>query len=514
MSDTTPDPVQPGTSAYDHGPYAAPPALPVPSVPPAPPVPAAAEPATNEAAAPALVAPFVASPDPFAGGPAPTDPAGTYPAGTYPTDPHGSYATDPYGAYAAGTQPTVELPTSGPMDALFGPPVAVGTAGEAGAAGAVTPGAEAPAKARGGRTLALVLATALVASGVGGGVGALVASNHDNGTTSSSLSTDASNNQASVVLPTGSVEAVAAKVLPSVVSIVERSTDGSGGEGSGIILSSDGLILTNNHVVVGAAAGGTLQVTTQDGKTVDAEIIGRDPGSDLAVIKAKGVSGWTPATLGSSGNLVVGQTVVAVGSPLGLSGTVTSGIVSALNRPVTTNDSSDGSGQSSSSGSGAVLNAIQTDAAINPGNSGGPLVDLNGRVVGINSAIASLGASAGSSQSGSIGLGFSIPIDQAKRIADELISTGKATHPQLGVSVKDGANGGAQIQQVTSGGAADKAGLQAGDVITAVNGKVVDSADALVADIRSSAPGATVTITYARGGQSSTVSASLGKATS
>ena len=484
MSDTTPDPIQPGTSAYDQGPYAAPPAPPaVPALPALPAVP-----------------------------PLPTDAAGTYPAdpsGSYATDPH---ATDPYGTFPYGAAPT-EAPTSVPMDTLFGAPAAVG-ASAVGAAGAGTAVGEAPAKSRGGRTLALVLATALVASGVGGGVGAVVASNRDNGSTSSSLSTDASNNQASVVLPSGSVEAVAAKVLPSVVSIVERSTDGSGGEGSGIILSSDGEILTNNHVVAGAAAGGTLQVTTQDGKTVDAEIIGRDPSSDLAVIKAKGVSGWTPATLGSSANLVVGQTVVAVGSPLGLSGTVTSGIVSALNRPVTTSDRSDGSGQSSTSGRGAVLNAIQTDAAINPGNSGGPLVDLNGRVVGINSAIASLGASAGSSQSGSIGLGFSIPIDQAKRIADELISTGKATHPQLGVSVKDGANGGAQIQEVTSGGAADKAGLQAGDVITAVNGRVVDSADALVADIRSSAPGATVTLTYTRGGQSSTVSATLGKATS
>ena len=233
------------------------------------------------------------------------------------------------------------------------------------------------------------------------------------------------------------------------------------------------------------------------------------------MIKAKGVSGWVPATLGSSGNLVVGQTVVAVGSPLGLLGHRHLGHRQRPQPP--RHDRATAPTEAAAAGlrasSGAVLNAIQTDAAINPGNSGGPLVDLNGRVVGINSAIASLGTSFGSSQSGSIGLGFAIPIDQAKRIADELITTGKATHPQLGVQVKDGTNGGAVLETVTPGGAADKAGLKAGDVVTAVNGKVVDSADSLVADIRSSAPGATVTITYTRNGTSSTVSVTLGQAT-
>ena len=184
-----------------------------------------------------------------------------------------------------------------------------------------------------------------------------------------------------------------------------------------------------------------------------AKIIGRDPSSDLAVIQAENVTGAKPATLGSSANLVVGESVVAIGSPLGLSGTVTSGIVSALNRPVST-------GTSSTSG-GAAFDAIQTDAAINPGNSGGALANLAGQVVGINSAIATLGTTVGS-QSGSIGLGFSIPIDQAKRIADELIKSGQATKPQLGVTVGDAPNGGAQIGTVTAGGAAAKAGLKAG----------------------------------------------------
>ncbi|HEY5033287.1 MAG TPA: trypsin-like peptidase domain-containing protein [Actinomycetes bacterium] len=412
-----------------------------------------------------------------------TPPYGTPTTGGYNTDPYGT----PYGSY-----PTVGLPYAAPVAPIAPPGTTAARRGN-------------------GRTVALVLATALLAGGVGGGIGAAVGSSHESTTAStSSLTSQTSNAPASVNLPAGSVEAVAAKVLPSVVSIVERSTDGSGGEGSGIVLSSDGLVLTNNHVVAGASGGGSLQVTTQDGKTYDATVVGTDPTSDLAVVRVKGVSGWSPATLGSSANLVVGQSVVAVGSPLGLSGTVTSGIVSALNRPVTT--SGDTTGQTTSSG--AVLNAIQTDAAINPGNSGGPLVDLNGHVVGINSAIASLGSSAGSSQSGSIGLGFAIPIDQAKRIADELISSGKATHPQLGVQVADGTNGGALLQGVTAGGAADKAGLQVGDVITAVNGRPVDSADSLVADIRSSAPGATVSITFTRSGASQTVSVVLGQASS
>ncbi len=449
-----PQPYPAGTSEYDNGPYAAPP--PAPALPPVPPVPEALQ-------------------------------AGqTAPAGGTTWSPFDQFATQPI-------PPAAPFQYAGPVAPVA--PVADSSAG--------------PAKSRPGRTIALVVAAALIAGGVGGGIGAAVTSSHDNNAVPSSLTSTATSNPAKVNLPAGSIESVAAKVLPSVVSIIERSTDGNGGEGSGIVLSADGEILTNNHVVADSENGGTLKVTTSDGKTVNATILGTDPTSDLAVIKATGVSGLTAATLGSSSTLVVGQTVVAVGSPLGLSGTVTTGIVSALNRPVSTSDSS-----SQSTSSGAVLNAIQTDAAINPGNSGGPLVDLNGQVVGINSAIASLGASLGSSQSGSIGLGFSIPIDQAKRIADELISTGHATHPQLGVSLTDGPDGGASLAAVTAGGAADKAGLKVGDVVTAVNGRIVDSSDALVADIRSSTPGATVSITYTRGGASNTVSVTLGQASS
>jgi putative serine protease PepD len=413
-----------------------------------------------------------------------------------------SYATSPYGRADASGSDTLTM----------APPVA---------AGAVPPVAPAePVNREGGRrprrTVALVLATALVAGGVGGGVGAAVAKSSDDTTTVTSLTQSGSSKTAAVDLPSGTVEAAAAKVLPSVVVITERGADGSGGEGSGIVLSADGLILTNNHVVSESVDGGSLQVTLPDNRTVDATIVGRDPSTDLAVVKAKGVSGLTPATLGSSGSLVVGQTVVAVGSPLGLSGTVTSGIVSALNRPVTTGQDGGGQGQpGQQTQTTAVMDAIQTDAAINPGNSGGPLVDLAGRVVGINSAIASLGASAGSSQSGSIGLGFAIPIDQAKRIAQELIDKGTATHPQLGVQVTDATNGnGALLRTVTAGGAAAKAGLKVGDVVTSVNGLAVDSADDLIAHVRSSAPGSTVKVTYIRDGKTSTVDVTLGETSS
>ncbi|MCY7372239.1 MAG: trypsin-like peptidase domain-containing protein, partial [Spirochaetaceae bacterium] len=253
--------------------------------------------------------------------------------------------------------------------------------------------------------------------------------------------------------------------------------------------------------------GGTLTVAFTDGSTASASIVGRDPVTDLAVIRADGVSGLTEATLGSSADLDPGEQVVAIGSPLGLEGTVTSGIVSALNRPVRTGDASGAETAST------VIDAIQTDAAINPGNSGGPLVNLRGEVVGINSAIASLGS--GSGQAGSIGLGFSIPIDQARSIARQLIDTGRATHAQLGVSVGDTQGGidrihGARIASISPGGSASDAGLRPDDVITAVGDQAVDGADSLIATIRSHRPGDEVAVNYRRGGEESTVSVALG----
>jgi putative serine protease PepD len=244
-------------------------------------------------------------------------------------------------------------------------------------------------------------------------------------------------------------------------------------------------------------------------------VVGTDSTDDLAVIKADGVSGLTPATLGNSSDLQVGQPVVAIGSPLGLSATVTSGIVSALNRPVRTAAEDTGSGQ----GQATVMNAVQTDAAINPGNSGGALVDMSGAVIGINSAIASLSESSDGSQAGSIGVGFAIPVDQAKRIAQEIINTGQATHAVLGASVGDAADAnsqiptGAQIADVVAGSGAEAAGLEKGDVITKIGDLNVESADALIAAVRASTPNGSTSITYTRDGQSTSVDVTLGSAT-
>ncbi|AQT81519.1 peptidase S1 [Mycolicibacterium litorale] len=396
-------------------------------------------------------------------------------------------------------------------------------------------------RARAGALMAGALAIAVVSAGIGGTVVLLA---HPDRQPVASVNPATPNGPANVPaanLPVGSVEQVAAKVVPSVVKL-ETEFGRQSEEGSGIILSSDGLILTNNHVVAaakgdggpaqaapptipglpsgplgpggtssapgGPAAGGapTTTVTFADGRTASFTVIGTDPASDIAVVRAQGISGLTPITLGSSANLRVGQDVVAVGSPLGLEGTVTTGIVSALNRPVATGG--DVSNQNT------VLDAIQTDAAINPGNSGGALVNMSGELVGVNSAIATLGGDSPDAQSGSIGLGFAIPVDQAKRIADELISTGTASHASLGVQVSnDTTTHGAKIVDVTKGGAAAAAGLPNGVVVTKVDDRVIASADALVAAVRSRAPGDKVTLTYTDpSGSAQTVQVTLGKA--
>jgi putative serine protease PepD len=330
----------------------------------------------------------------------------------------------------------------------------------------------------------IALVVGLVAGGVGGVVGYRLA-----GTGAgvvNALDQPAAGALPVANLPAGSVAQVAQKVTPSVVQLRVRGQQVAG-EGSGIVLSSDGLILTNNHVVQAAANGGRAVAVLQDGRSVPVEIVGRAPSFDLAVVRAQGVNDLTPSQLGTSDAVRVGQEVVAIGSPLGLSGTVTSGIVSALNRPVRAGGED--------SGQDTVLDAIQTDAAINPGNSGGPLTDMQGRVIGINTAIASLGARDG--QVGSIGLGFAIPIDQAKRIANELVRSGRATQAILGVIVPGGRaeDGEAVIREVTPGGAAAAAGIRPGEMITRVDDRVIDSGDALVAAIRSRSPGSQVKIT-------------------
>jgi putative serine protease PepD len=364
-------------------------------------------------------------------------------------------------------------------------------------------------RSRAGALTAGAVAVAVVSAGIGGGVALLVQPHRP---FASSSITGVAPGVPAASLPAGSIEQVAAKVVPSVVKL-ETNLGKQSEEGSGVILSSDGLIMTNNHVVSaakdspGGAGGPQTKVTFADGRTVPFTIVGADPSSDIAVVRAQGASGLTPITLGSSGNLVVGENVVAVGSPLGLEGTVTTGIISALNRPV----AAGGDAQNQNT----VLDAIQTDAAINPGNSGGALVNMNGELVGMNSAIATLGGDAGpQAQSGSIGLGFAIPVDQAKRIADELIQSGTASHASLGVQVgNDSGIDGAKIVEVTGGGAAAAAGLPSGVVVTKVDDRVIGSADALVAAVRSKAPGDKVTLTYLDpSGKPLTVEVTLGKA--
>lgn len=342
-----------------------------------------------------------------------------------------------------------------------------------------------------------VVAAMLLSGGLGGWVGASVA-----GGSGAGIASPINVSQPEARAPDGTVEAVAEKVLPSVVSIEVRGQTGRG-EGSGVILTQDGLIITNNHVIDMATSGGQIRVRFDDGTKARATIVGTDPATDIAVIKAETNNALPPISLGTSASLTEGQAVAAVGSPLGLSGTVTTGIVSALDRPVRA-----GGAQSDQN---TVIDAIQTDAAVNPGNSGGALVNMNGELVGINSAIASLGQQ----NSGSIGLGFAIPVDQARRIADQLIKQGYATRAVLGVSVTDSPVGdGALVRSVEPGGPAERAGLREGAVITAVGDRIVESGDALVAAIRSQSPGATVSVTYAarEGEQPTTVDVVLGEA--
>ncbi|MEO6792675.1 MAG: trypsin-like peptidase domain-containing protein [Mycobacterium sp.] len=368
------------------------------------------------------------------------------------------------------------------------------------------------------RTAALVfgaVAIAAMSGAMGGVVGSSLNSDHKPVAAGShSPNLQAPRVPAAVSLPDGSIEKVAVKVVPSVV-MLETDLGRQSEEGSGIILSADGMILTNNHVVAAAAkadagskAPPKTMVTFSDGRTAAFTVVGSDPASDIAVVRVQGVSDLTPITIGSSADLRVGQNVVAVGSPLGLEGTVTTGIVSALNRPVST------SGEAGNQNT--VLDAIQTDAAINPGNSGGALVNMNGDLVGINSAIATMGGDSVEAQSGSIGLGFAIPVDQAKRIADELINSPDhiASHASLGVRVtSERALHGAKVVEVVPGEAASKAGLPEGATVTAFDKRPIGSADALVAAVRSKAPGDQITLTYLdAAGASKTAQVTLGRA--
>ena len=325
---------------------------------------------------------------------------------------------------------------------------------------------------------------AVVIALIAGGVGAVVVRS-----TTTNIGANLVETKNKVERAPDSIAALAARVIPAVVSISVKGSSGSG-TGSGFFLDSNGYILTNNHVVEAAATSGTITVELSNGKKYGAKLMGRDNSYDLAVLKIDVASAPT-LQLGNSDLVQVGDSVIAIGSPLGLSGTVTSGIISSKNRAVTTGN---GNGESS------FINALQTDAAINPGNSGGPLVDSTGAVIGVNSAIATLGSS---SQTGSIGLGFAIPINQAKKTAEQLIKTGFATYPIMGISVDTRFTGtGALISSdgagVTPAGPADKAGLKAGDIITTLDGIEINNSDELIVAIRSKSVGDKVKIKYTR----------------
>ena len=300
--------------------------------------------------------------------------------------------------------------------------------------------------------------------------------------------------------------AVAEEVQPSVVAITVRSADGSGGQGSGVVLDEEGHVLTNNHVVATSTGGAQVSVTLVDGRVLDADVVGLDPSTELAVLRLLDQpADLVPVELGSSDEVQVGDPVMAVGNPLGLSGTVTTGIVSALDRPVTTQSVGVAAGEP------VVTDAVQTDAAVNPGNSGGALVDTAGRLIGINSSIAGLGSSAGG-QSGSIGLGFAIPVDSAAAVAEQLIQDGTAEHARLGVYLEDataevgdgrwaGRRLGAGLAEIAPGSAAADAGLRAGDVVVAVEGRPTTSAISLTARVRALQPGETVQVVVERDGR-------------
>ncbi len=301
----------------------------------------------------------------------------------------------------------------------------------------------------------------------------------------------------------GSIAAVAQTLLPSTVQIAaEYDGDSAGATGSGFVLDRQGHVITNNHVVAQAAADdGLIEIVDHDGNRYEASVVGRSTVYDLAVLYADGVKQLEPAALGASQTLRVGESVVAFGSPLGLSSTVTSGIVSALRRPVTTGDENNES---------SYINAVQTDAAINPGNSGGPLVNLRGQVVGVNSAIATTGG--GRAEAGNIGVGFAIPIEQVRITADQILRTGKARYPVIGAKVRTGRDDGvgAEVDEVLPGTPAEKGGLVKGDMITEVNGERVTDGIALIVSIRSHQPGETLEFTVQRGGRELTISVELG----
>ncbi|MEU1460751.1 trypsin-like peptidase domain-containing protein [Streptomyces sp. NPDC005727] len=483
----------------------------VPPAPSAPPVPVASPAASPQGPAP--------------DGGVPTTPLPPVPQGTpgapeqYPAPAAQTPAGPPHGA--PGPAPDAHQPYGAPgapaADGSWPPPTATPAYGDGGSGGAgagwgssYQQPAPKPRNGRGG-LVAAVLVAALVAGGLGGGIGYTLAKDNDG---SGSTTVSASDGASQIKRAPGTIANVASRALPSTVTIEAESTSGEGGTGTGFVFDTQGHIVTNNHVVADAVNGGKLSATFPNGRKYDAEVVGHAQGYDVAVIKLKNApSDLKPLALGDSDKVAVGDETIAIGAPFGLSNTVTTGIISAKNRPVA---SSDGSSSSKAS----YMSALQTDASINPGNSGGPLLSATGAVIGINSAIQSSSSGGfGSGQSGSIGLGFAIPINQAKYVAQQLIKSGKPVYAKIGASVSledstagakitdQGASGSAAVE---SGGPADKAGLKPGDVITKLDDHVIDSGPTLIGEIWTHKPGDKVTITYKRGGQEHTVDLSLG----
>ena len=557
-SGTTPDPADDAAAfAVNESGEATPPTAPPvpPTEAPAAPAAPAAPPSNSEPAVPVVNAPTQpaasVSAEPAANAPADapapqpaeteTGPAANQaaanPTSTYPTDAFGRpVETAIASAYAPSAAPQdYATANSYPANSYPPQPFPAGKTKESG-------------RRKGSVALIAALAIgALVGGSSGAGITALMMSNQKNGVPVSEASGPSNvvvNDSTSV----NQITAVAAKASPSVVTI-DVANGSSGGTGSGVILTEDGYVLTNTHVVTldGAASDVTIEVKSNDGRLYTATLVGTDPISDLAVIKLTDASGLTPISWGDSSELNVGDTAIAIGAPLGLSGTVTDGIVSALNRSITVASSAapsspdetvpdegegqnpfffdfpDQNGEQSQGSQGATasisLPVIQTDAAINPGNSGGALLNDAGELIGINVAIASAGSTTASSAAGSIGVGFSIPSNFAQRISDEIIANGTATHGLLGASVRDASSStsstvGALIVEASSGGAAEKAGLQADDVITNFNGVPITDAIDLTAQVRVLPAGGTADLTYVRDGKSFTVSVTVGELTS
>ncbi|KOV98971.1 protease [Streptomyces sp. NRRL B-1140] len=437
-----------------------------------------------------------------------------------PPEPHGAPSAPATGESAPSAHPSAEMPHPGapaPASApgpwqRYDPWAAPGAAGLPGPFqqnGAAVLSTE-QRRRRGRKSLVLgAVLLALVSGGIGGAVGTYMERNGGMGT----VELPQAGKEASA-RDADSVAGIAGRALPSVVTLHVRGS-GEQGTGTGFVLDTRGHILTNNHVVQPAGSGGEITVTFNGGQTAKAEVVGRDSGYDLAVVKVRGVSGLTPLPLGNSDNVQVGDPVVAIGAPFDLAGTVTSGIISAKERPITAGgEKGDGSDVS-------YVDALQTDAPINPGNSGGPLLDARARVIGINSAIRSAdsGSAQDSARSGSIGLGFAIPVNQGKRVAEELINTGKATHPVIGITLDmdytgDGARVAAEGSEggppVTADGPGAKAGIKPGDVITEVDGVRVHSGEELIVKTRAHRPGDRLELTVQRGGKDREVSLVLG----